>query len=245
MKIFRDKTETSKNKLAWVTLVTLWSLMALSSQQVEAREGAYEGAGGPALIGALIDFKELAESFRGLVNIKGDITFDGKTEIYLMGAGGGFGGDDIRLGGFGGGGHWSFGIGEKAEFDRVTLELGWGGFMMDQVLVDGRLGAVTVGMVLGGGGWTLQVSKDAQGNFGDLIVKPPLYLELHRSFWMAMPFASIELKILEFMGVRLGGGYWLSLSTEEWKFSDDRTAPGGPLKTMIFPVFQLMVIFGG
>jgi hypothetical protein len=223
-------------------LTVVWGFIYAPS--AGAREGAFAGAGGPALIGALMDLSELERNFQDLIDIKGDLVFEDQ-HVFLMGGGGGFGGDDIRLGGFGGGGDWSFTSQEKAEFDHVSLDLGWGGFLMDQLLFEDQWGGLSVGLVLGGGEWTLRVSKDVQGDFKDLIIKPPLYLELHRSFWLALPYVSMEFRILGFMGLRVGAGYWLSLSTGEWKLPDERVVPGGPLKTMVFPVFQLMVIFGG
>ena len=207
--------------------------------------GAFEGAGGPVFISALLDLSELERSFHNLIEMKGDLEFNGKP-IFLMGGGAGFGGgNETRFGGIGGGGHWSLIPTGTAEFNRATLELGWGGFLMDQLLIEGNVGALSVGAVIGGGSWTLHVSKDPQGEFGDLVIKPPLYLELHRSFWLAMPYVSAEFKIFAFVGLRVSAGFWLSISLEEWKLPDDRVVPGGPLKGMIFPVFQVMLAFGG
>lgn len=223
-------------------MVLILAVFVGAVPRISAQDGVFFGGGGPIVLGALLDLSELEHSLQGMVKIQGDFKL-GTQPIFLMRGGGGFGGSGLRLGGMGVGGQWAFPT-SQSEFDRLTLTLGGGGLLVDQVVTEADRGGLSLGLVIGGGNWSLRLEKGAQGHFEDL-VRQPLSLELNRSFWFAMPYANGELKVLEFMGLRVGAGFWFALSFEDWKLPNGQTATGGPLKSAFFPVLQLMLVFGG
>ncbi len=225
-------------RMAWLGVVITSLATSLVAQ------GAFNGGGGPLMMGALFDLSELKEAFKNTLNISGDINF-GEEEYYLMYGGGGFGGSDIRLGGMGASGEWTFPVNGEAAFDRVLFNVHFGGFMFESVIGSTDQGGLSIGGVLGMGNLELQLIQDFQGSFDDFIADPPLKFAMTRTFWYAQPFVAVEVQLLEFMGVRLSGSYNIGFSLGEWELSDEQEVPGGPLKSMGFPSIQLMVVFGG
>jgi len=219
-------------------LLSLWT-----APGAFAEEGAFSGGGGPLVMGALLDLSELERSLQGIVQIQGDFSLGGQP-VFLLRGGGGFGGPELRFGALGMEGQWTSPIIGESQFDRMTLSLGGGGFLMDRLIADTDQGAVSLGVVLGGGEWKLRLNKDAQGDFGK-IIRQLVLLELRRSFWFALPYISTEFRIFDFVGVRFGAGVWAMLSFEDWKIPDGPAAAGGPLRNGLFPLLQLMLVFGG
>ncbi len=230
-----------KRALGVVTMLCL-TFLGVAPWAV-AGDGAFSGGGGPLVVGALLDLRELERSLQGIVEIQGDFDL-GDQSLFLLRGGGGFGGPELRFGGLGLEGEWSFAVMGNSEFSRLTLKLGGGGFLMDRLIADTDQGGVSLGAVIGGGEWTVRLSKNAQGSFSE-IVRQPVSLEMHRSFWFASPYVSAEFRIFDFVGLRASAGYWVTLSFEDWKVQDGPVAVGGPLRNVGFPFLQLMLVFGG
>ena len=225
---------------AWAVLVVI-GLVAISWPV--AAGGGFSGGGGPFIVGVFFDLGELERSLQGIVRIQGDLDL-GDQSLFLLRGGGGLGGPEFRFGGMGMQGEWTYPVTGESEFDRMTLTVGGGGFLMDRLIGETEDAGFSLGAVVGGGEWTLRMNKDAQGSFGE-IVRQPVSLELHRSFWFALPYASVEFRIFEFVGIRAGAGFWATLSFDDWKIPGGPVAPGGPLRSTLSPLLQLMLIFGG
>ncbi|GEM_PF-4067707 len=206
--------------------------------------GAYSGGGGPLFLSALLPLEDLERSLQGLVDLKGDVVWGGRSLFFLKG-GEGFGGVDFRVGGFGAGGWWTYAASMGAsEIEEVSISLGLGGLLLEKLLAETAQGGVSFGAILGGGSWELQLRGPVQGDFASLVQNPPRQLKLERPFWFVLPYLSVEWKVFPFAGVRLKAGYGLALSFEEWKHDGD-PVPGGPLRSVGFPAVELMLIFGG
>ena len=210
-------------------------------------EGAYSGGGGPLFMSALLPLDELERSLQGLVDIEGDLVWGGRSLFFLRG-GEGFGGFDVRVGGFGAGGGWAYAVSSpearEPGIEEVSIGLRVGGLLLETLLVETARGGLSFGALLGSGSWELELRGPARGDFASLVRNPPRQLKLERSFWFAMPYLSFEWKAFPFAGVRLKAGYGFALSFEEWRHNGD-PVPGGPLRSVGFPALELMLIFGG
>ena len=235
--------ESGQAMRKWLSVAAMILIISMGvTPQVDALGGAFSGGGGPIVMGAFLDLSELERSLQGMVKIQGDFNF-GDQALFLLRGGGGFGGGRLRLGGMGMEGSWTFPVLGESEFDRIKLTLGGGGFLMDRLIADTDQGSVSLGVLIGGGEWQLQLSKDAQGSFGE-IIRQPVSLELHRSFWFASPYLSAEFRIFDFVGLRFGVSAWATLSFDEWAVQNGPPAAGGPLRNVVFPALQLMLVFG-
>ncbi|OGF57387.1 MAG: hypothetical protein A2Z21_05985 [Candidatus Fraserbacteria bacterium RBG_16_55_9] len=225
-------------------VATMITLVCLGVMPRAAVGESFSGGGGPLLLGAFLDLSELEQSLQGIVKIQGDFNLGENQSLFLLRGGGGFGGSTLRLGGMGMEGSWTFPVLGESAFDRVALTLGGGGFLMDRLIAETDQGGVSLGILIGGGEWRLHLSKSAQGSFGE-VIRQPVSLELHRSFWFASPYLSAEFRMLDFVGLRVGAGVWATLSFDDWNVQNGPPAAGGPLRNVIFPALQFMVVFGG
>jgi hypothetical protein len=207
-------------------------------------QGVFSGAVGPLFMSALLDPSAVQNLLPGL-GFAGDLNVGG-SELFLLHGGGGFAGSDpLRMGYLWTDGRWSLALNKDSKFDRAALSLGYGGAMLERLVSESGNVGFSLGAVLGGGEWGLQLSKTPLGSFEDLLLNPPVSLALHRSFWFVLPYVSAEFKILDFAGMRVGVGFWQALSFDDWRLSDGQSVVGGPLKSTGCPVFQLMLVLGG
>ncbi len=210
--------------------------------EVESSGRAYIGAGGPSFWGALLDLGALEQALSDVDAFDSDLQL-GDRSIYLLRGGSGFGGRPFRTGGAGGGGSWTAPARDGSAFDQGQLQLGMGGVQIERLLAEDDGFGLSVGALLGRGSWTLTLSRNVNGSFGE-VVTDPATLEMERPFWLAMPYASAEYKLLPFAGIKLGGGIGATLSFSEWEISGGSVTPGGPLQNTLFPVVQVTVLLG-
>ena len=216
--------------------------MQFDVPEFETGNRTFIGGGGPIAWGALFDLDRLEAALDGVAQFGGDLQFGDRSAYLLMG-GGGFGGRQFRTGGAGGGGSWTSPTSAASAFDQVTLDVSMGGFQIESLVAEHDGFGLSLGALLGRGGWTLTLTRNVSGAFSEIADEPAM-LEMDRSFWFAMPFASVEYKFIPFMGLRLGGGMGATLSFGDWHVSSGPVAPNGPLKNTLFPVIQVMVVFG-
>jgi len=243
---------------ALIVAGALWFALLWVAQPAEAAElqtpsmefewefeaGAFTGGGGPLLMGLLLDLGELNASLDGLMDLKGTFTVGERTLLWASG-GFGFGGPRLRLGGFGAGGEWSFPTRTEGAIDQVRLSIGLGGMLAEQLLIEGRAGGLILGILVGGGGWALELIETTSGSFSDIVKDPPRFVDLERGFWFALPYLAFEAKLLDFIGLRASAGYGLTISLSDWELPGGQPVPGGPLGSVLFPYLQLMLVFGG
>lgn len=211
--------------------------------EIDTNGRTFVGGGGPSFWGAFFDLAALESELSNVAAFDGDLQFN-DTSVYLLKGGGGFGGRRVRTGGVGASGGWTSPASEASAFDQARLDFGMGAFQVESLVAEDDGFGVSLGALLGRGNWSLTLSRTVSGSFADVVAEPAT-LEMNRSFWLAMPYVSLEYKLVEFAGVKLGGGMGATLSFGDWQVSGGTVTPGGPLKNTLFPVVQVMFIFGG
>jgi hypothetical protein len=236
---FKMRRITMRGKLA------LGLVLAMTiSISAAADSGPYDGGGGPIVMGAMIDFSELQGVFENTLDISPDFEL-GDDEIFIFYGGGGFGGADFRVGGVAAGNEWTFPTLGESPFDSVQLSFDIQGFWVESFISEAPMGGVSVGALLGWADIELRLVQDFSGSFEEFIKSPPLKFSMSRDLWFVQPFVSAEIQVLEFMALKVTGGYWQGLSFGEWHLSDGQSVPGGPMKNIGFPYLQFMILFGG
>lgn len=203
---------------------------------------AYIGGGGPSFWTAFFKLDELEQALSDVAEFDSDLQL-GNRSVYLLQGGSGFGGRPFRTGGAGGGGSWTAPTRESSAFDQAKLELGMGGLQIESLLAEDEGFGVSLGALLGRGSWTLTLSRNVNGSFSEVATEPAT-LEMERPFWLAMPYASAEYRLLPFAGIKLGGGVGATLSFSDWEISGGTVTPGGPLQNTLFPVVRVTLVFG-
>mgnify|MGYP006278145695 CR=1 FL=1 len=210
--------------------------------EIDTNGRTFVGGGGPSFWGAFFDLAALESELSDVAAFDGDLPF-ADTSVYLLMGGGGFGGRQVRTGGAGAGGSWTSPTSDGSAFDQATLDFGMGGFQIESLIAEDAGFGVSLGALLGRGDWSLTFSRNVSGSFAEVVAQPTT-LQMSRSFWLAMPYLSMEYKLLDFVGLKLAGGMGATLSFGNWEVSNGTVAPGGPLKNTLFPVVQVMVVFG-
>ncbi len=211
--------------------------------EIDTNGRTFVGGGGPSFWAAFFQLDALESQLTDIAAFDGDLQV-GDRAVYLLKGGGGFGGRRVRTGGAGAGGRWTSPAGEASAFDQARLDFGMGGFQIERLVAEDDGFGLSLGALLGRGNWSLTLSRTASGSFDEVVTEPST-LSMSRSFWLAMPFVSVEYKLVEFAGIKLAGGMGATLSFGDWQTSGGTVAPGGPLKNALFPVIQVMFVFGG
>jgi len=239
------ETDTDKS-IHWAAQQTPDAVQTESFQvdipEIDTSGRAYIGGGGPSFWTAFFELDELEHALNDVAEFDSDLQL-GSRSVYLLQGGSGFGGRPFRTGGAGGGGSWTAPASESSAFDQAKLELGMGGFQIEGLLAEDRGFGVSLGALLGRGGWTLVLSRNVNGSFSEVATEPAT-LEMERPFWLAMPYASAEYKLLPFAGIKLSGGVGATLSFSDWEISGGTVTPGGPLQNMLFPIARVTLVFG-
>ncbi|MBI1805700.1 MAG: hypothetical protein HYR76_01460 [Ignavibacteria bacterium] len=146
---------------------------------------------------------------------------------------------NLRIGGIGGSGtikSKSLDLSTKTRRD-VELSVGFGGVTIDYVIpVIPRLD-VACGVLLGGGGTTIKMTRD-QGapkvwsdlwsGFGDVVGSTNEYSRtLSGSFFVYQPSVNVEYAVLRWLGLRAGVSY-LGMAGNNWKLDDKYELVGVP-----------------
>ncbi|HED03626.1 MAG TPA: hypothetical protein ENI60_02525 [Candidatus Fraserbacteria bacterium] len=226
-------------------LILLLAALALLAPSARADEGGlFNIGGGPVYLGALLNLSDLAASLQG-IRFPGDLTLGGR-KVFLMQGVAGLVGSRLRFGGLGAEGHWTLPLQTNAEFDQASLSLHYSGLLLEQLAAVSRTAqmGLWLGTIVGRGDWALRLSKTPQGDFSSLVSRP-LTVQLRRSFVFALPYFSMEFKFLSFAGLRVGGGWLITFSLDDWRLPGGQIVGGGPLQSLSAPVFQLMIIIGG
>jgi hypothetical protein len=202
------------------------------------------GGGGPMLVGARLDLKELETVLPGL-KFGGDFTVP-ESQVYLLAGGGGAGGRGHMLyGGQGWAGEWTVPYDDPTnDFNRATLSIEGGGFMLEHVLAARSRVVASLGGLIGGGELRLRLfRKVADGPWADIVASAK-HLELSRSYWMVEPFIALRVRLFTWLGLRLSAGYLYQMSLADWQLPDETQARGGPLRTLGAPVIGVQLYFG-
>ncbi len=201
--------------------------------------GPLAGGGGPIYVIAMLDLRELEADLNG-VHFVPDLGSNGG---FLLHGGGGFGGEEIRIGGLRAGAIWTTRVENSSQFDEAQFALIYGGISIERLLGAQRQMAASAGALLGWGSFALELSQSVSGDFSEVTTSPNS-VQLERSFYFAQPYLSAELKLLKFIGLQVTVGYWFSVSFSGWHLTSGQAVIGGPLTTLGMPVMQLMLVFG-
>lgn len=227
-----------KATITGVVLIFVAGLLG-SAVRAQADETFFAG-GGPSVRALVLDLSALNVHLPGR-GFTGDFKL-GENSVFFMSGGGGFIGDNLRVGGVGAERSWTAPV-DDPNFDRVELSFQYNGLLIESLRATKR-GGVSVGGVFGSGKISLGLSKVRSGSF-DEIIKQPSSLELSREFFIVQPYLSTEFKLLEFVGLKLEVGFLFGLGQDDWKFADGSKVPGGPLSTISAPMLSIMLVLGG
>ncbi len=160
--------------------------------------------------------------------------------------------------------HWQFGGGGHGHFGRIVIGgSGWGGSQSvssDSQLVrvdisGGQFEAgysvlmlkhlvVTPMLGIGGNGYSItSENRNYPGNFQEFLQGPGPTSSIEFSNFSLAPMLDILIPV-EFIGVRLCGGYTYTTGTPEWEFPGGGILPGGPDVAAGSPFASLSIAFG-
>lgn len=138
---------------------------------------------------------------------------------------------------------------------ELQLDLGGGGFVVEYS--PWMLGPVHMGLgaMIGGGGVTVSMRQDS-GTYtwdelkGQYVGSPSkgenITTELTRPFFIAQPYVTVRVHILDWMAAEGQVGYTISSLTDSgWYFDDEEINGAGPSIDVNKPFFRVGLIFGG
>jgi hypothetical protein len=167
----------------------------------------------------------------------------------------------IAWGGYGlgeiGDGRWSIGgmgMGGSAKSPATagenpktaTLDLGYGGILVQYNAWRSDKASLGLGAVLGAGTATLTTRRGSIDDFDELLGDAGNTASLWRPYLMVQPQASMTFPVSVFADVRITGGYSFFYAPIGWiDGMNFRNAIDGPLKTMGIPFIEVGIAFGG
>ncbi len=149
------------------------------------------------------------------------------------------------IGGVGGRGSATSPASEGTPPKTASLEIGYGGVLVQYNVWRSDKASLGVGAVLGGGAATLTTKQGAIADFDELLGAGNS-ASLWRLYLMAQPQASITFPASTFADVRIAGGYSFFYAPIGWLDGMNfKNAIDGPLKTMGIPFIEVGIAFGG
>lgn len=204
------------------------------AEPVELAESAGNLGGGGGPMPTLL--------FLDLEDLNGAITGAGYPQLdqvlFAMG-GGGYGGalDGLRIGGFGVGGDSLSTTGSRS----VSLDLGYGGMIIEKAVTTEENFTVVLGAMLGGGALDLRFISNLPETFEDA-VNNPFVSSMTKEFYAIQPYIAFESKPYSWMWARFQLGFLWTLAGD-WSFEEVEFA--GPPRTLGGLTASLMIRFGG
>jgi len=216
------------------TLILMLSLCVLTLAAFADEEPAnqFGGGGGPMPTLLFLDLEDLNSA----------ITVAGYPQIdqVLFGTGaGGYGGalDGIRIGGYGVSGN-SLSVSESRS---VSLDLAYGGMMIEKAAHADDDFTVVLGTMLGFGSLDLRFVGNLPETFEDAVGNP-FVSSMTKDFYAVQPYVAFESKPYSWMWVRFHLGFLWTLA-DDWSFEDVEFS--GPPSTLGGLTASLMIRFGG
>jgi hypothetical protein len=158
--------------------------------------------------------------------------------LFAMG-GGGYGGvlDGVRVGGFGVGGDSLSASASRS----VSLELGYGGLIIEKAVHTEDDFHVVLGTMLGLGSLDLRFISDLPNSFQDAVANP-FVSTMTKAFYAVQPYIAFESKPCSWMWARLQLGFLWTLA-DPWTFEEATFS--GPPRTLGGLSASFMIRFGG
>jgi len=214
------------------TLILMLSLCVLTLAAFADEEPAnqFGGGGGPMPTLLFLDLEDLNSA----------ITVAGYPQIdqVLFGTGaGGYGGalDGIRIGGYGVSGN-SLSVSESRS---VSLDLAYGGMMIEKAAHADDDFTVVLGTMLGFGSLDLRFISNLPETFEDAVGNP-FVSSMTKEFYAVQPYVAFESKPYAWMWVRFQLGFLWTLANN-WSF--EHVEFSGPPRTLGGLTASLMIRF--
>lgn len=212
------------------TAIVVWMFLAVAPFVQAADVSGSEGGGGPWIGLFTPDLKD----FNNKLDANGFPTVDGAITLF---GGGGFGiVNDVRIGGFGGGGALVAKEGGK----RTELSVGFGGTQVAYVWSMDRFN-LEVGGMFGGGGSTIVLSDGTPAS-GDDAISDRYDTVIDRGFWLLGPSVGARWNFTDHVAMQMSGGYIHTIG--DWKHRSGNSELAG-FPDMNGPYFTIGIVFGG
>ena len=170
-------------------------------------------------------------------------------EMLIVAGGGGRGGviGGLAVGGMGWGG-W---VESNREELVASLSIGFGGFDVGYAVGGNSRSVLTIGMVLGGGGSSLELfgyapengPEDDRGCTPAGIIVEPTKLEFSTAFAAIQPYVDMQIQLLDWLGLAVRIGYLLAPIEISW--GDAEIALYSPDLNLAGPFVGFSLGFGG
>ncbi|MCK4570409.1 hypothetical protein KAT84_00530 [Candidatus Bipolaricaulota bacterium] len=195
-------------------------------------EDQYVGGGGPMPTLLFLDFEDL----NGAIT---DAGYPQISQVLFANGGGGYGGalDGLRIGGFYIGGDTM----SASESRSVSLNMGYGGMMIEKAVRSDDDFTVVLGTMLGFGSLDLRFISNLPETFEDAVANPFLS-SMSKEFYVVQPYVAFESKPYSWMWARFQLGFLWTLA-DKWTFEETEFA--GPPRTFGGLTASLMIRFGG
>ncbi len=150
------------------------------------------------------------------------------------------------IGGMGGGGSAKSPATAGENPRSATLDMGYGGLLVQYNAWRSDKACLGLGAVLGAGTATLTTRQGAIDDFDELLGAGNS-ASLWRPYLMVQPQASITFPVSTFADVRIAGGYSFFYAPIGWLdgMNFKNAIDKGPLKTMGIPFIEVGIAFGG
>ncbi len=128
----------------------------------------------------------------------------------------------------------------------ATLDIGYGGILVQYNAWSSDKASLGLGAVLGAGTATLTTKRGSIDSFDELLGEDGNTASLWRPYLMVQPQASITFPVSVFADVRVTGGYSFFYAPIGWIDGMNFRNPidNGPLKTMGMPFIEVGIAFG-
>ncbi len=129
----------------------------------------------------------------------------------------------------------------------ATLDIGYGGILVQYNAWRSEKACLGLGAVLGAGTATLTTRRGLIDDFDELLGEAGNTASLWRPYLMVQPQASVTFPISIFADVRITGGYSFFYAPIGWIDGMNFRNPidNGPLKTVGMPFIEVGLAFGG
>lgn len=222
-----------KTTLVLVLLLSVLSLSGLAeSADSENSSGLVIGGGGPMPTLMFLNLEDL----NGAITVAGYPQID---QVLFANGGGGYIGqlDGLRIGGVGLSGDTVSDSGSRS----VSLDLAYGGMMVEKAVSNDDEFTVVLGTLLGFGSLDLRFISDIPVSFEDAVANP-FVSSMSKEFFAVQPYIAFESKPFSWMWARFHLGFLWTLA-DQWAFEDAEFA--GPPRTLGGLTASLMLRFGG
>lgn len=191
----------------------------------------YVGGGGPMPTLLFLDLEDLNSAIT-------DAGYPQISQVLFANGGGGYGGvlDGLRIGGF----YIAGDTMSESESRTVSLDMGYGGMMIEKAVRSDDDFTVVLGTILGFGGLDLRFINNLPESFEDAVANP-FVSSMSKDLYVVQPYIAFESNPCSRMWARFQLGFLWTLA-DKWTFEETEFA--GPPRTFGGLTASLMIHFG-